>query len=121
MSDLGTLGGTDSYAYSINDKGQIVGSSLAADNTQRAFITGKDGLIDLNTLINPLSGWTLLEANAINNNGQIVGYGIFNGQGRGFILSTVSAVPEPETYLMLMLGLGVVGYAARRKRQEIKA
>ena len=30
--------------------------------------------------------------------------------------SSVSAVPEPATYGMLMLGLGLVGFAARRRR-----
>jgi uncharacterized membrane protein len=27
MQDLGTLGGTSSYAYSINDSGEIVGAA----------------------------------------------------------------------------------------------
>jgi hypothetical protein len=26
-------------------------------------------------------------------------------------------VPEPETYAMLLAGLGLVGFAARRKKQ----
>ncbi|MTV36441.1 FxDxF family PEP-CTERM protein [Duganella radicis] len=30
---------------------------------------------------------------------------------------TVTAVPEPETYAMLIAGLGLVGFAARRRRQ----
>lgn len=30
----------------------------------------------------------------------------------------VSAVPEPETYAMLLAGLGVVGFAARRKAKK---
>ncbi|MES2163258.1 MAG: PEP-CTERM sorting domain-containing protein [Pseudomonadota bacterium] len=30
---------------------------------------------------------------------------------------TVSAVPEPETYAMLMAGLGLVGFAARRRQR----
>ncbi|MNT52211.1 PEP-CTERM motif protein [compost metagenome] len=30
--------------------------------------------------------------------------------------NSVSAVPEPTTYGMLLLGLGLVGFAARRRR-----
>jgi len=32
-------------------------------------------------------------------------------------VSLVSAVPEPQTYAMLLLGLGLMGFVARRKRQ----
>jgi hypothetical protein len=34
-------------------------------------------------------------------------------------ITTVSAVPEPETYAMLLAGLGVLGAAARRKQKEM--
>ena len=30
--------------------------------------------------------------------------------------STISAVPEPETYAMMLAGLGLLGFAARRKK-----
>lgn len=30
---------------------------------------------------------------------------------------SVSAVPEPETYAMMLVGLGLVGFAARRRKQ----
>ena len=30
----------------------------------------------------------------------------------------VSAVPEPTTYAMLLIGLGLLGFTARRKREE---
>jgi hypothetical protein len=33
----------------------------------------------------------------------------------------VTVVPEPETYALLMLGLGVVGLAARRRQRAIEA
>ncbi|MDP1934865.1 MAG: FxDxF family PEP-CTERM protein, partial [Nitrosomonas sp.] len=29
---------------------------------------------------------------------------------------TISAVPEPETYAMLLAGLGLVGFTVRRKK-----
>lgn len=33
--------------------------------------------------------------------------------------STVAAVPEPESYAMLLAGLGVLGFAARRRKQKV--
>jgi len=31
---------------------------------------------------------------------------------------SVSPVPEPETYTMLLAGLGAIGFAARRKKSN---
>jgi len=40
-----------------------------------------------------------------------------NGNGaREFIGVAVAAVPEPETYGMMLLGLGLLGFVARRKQ-----
>ena len=41
-----------------------------------------------------------------------------NGASKGFDLDAVSisAVPEPESYAMLLAGLGLVGWVARRRR-----
>ena len=38
MIDLGTLGGGSSYAYGINDSGEIVGYSYLANGGQSAFL-----------------------------------------------------------------------------------
>ena len=35
--------------------------------------------------------------------------------------TAVSAVPEPETYALLLAGLGVLGFAARRRKQKAAA
>jgi len=33
----------------------------------------------------------------------------------------VSAVPEPETYAMMLAGLGMMGFMVRRRRQQASA
>ncbi len=36
----------------------------------------------------------------------------------GVITSSVNAVPEPETYAMFLVGLGMLGFTARRRKQQ---
>lgn len=88
MIDLGTLtGGTQSFAYGINNIKQIVGASDFQGTGLRAFIYEQGVMKDLNTLIPANSGWKLIAARAINDNGQIVGEGVFNNQQRAFLLT----------------------------------
>ena len=122
MTDLGTLGGMHSYAYGINNSGQVVGWSFIADNVSlHSFLYSNGAMVDLN-LLAPVAaaGWTGLQARDINNNGQIVGWGTLNGVNRAFLLEDVappvSAVPEPETCVMLLAGLGLLGFTARRRK-----
>lgn len=68
-TDLGTLGGTYSYAYGLNNAGQAVGnSSLSGEIPQHATLWSSSGRLDLGAL-----GGTYSIAFAINANGQIAG------------------------------------------------
>lgn len=79
-----TLGGV---AVSINDHDQVVGYSTGAI-THAVLWTENAGVQDLNQLIgNNNSQWTLLMAGAINNAGQIIGYGVINGENHAFLLT----------------------------------
>jgi hypothetical protein len=73
-------------------------------------------MMDLNDLIDPASGVIIERAQAINNAGQILGYG-WNTTGLQVALrhDPVSAVPEPAAAGMLLVGITLVGMAARRK------
>jgi len=74
MTDLGTLGGTDSYGMAINNAGQAVGYSYTRTSEIHPFSFFSGVLHDLGTL-----GGTVAEATAINNFGQIVGYSLTSG------------------------------------------
>ena len=74
-------GSTFTIAYGINASGKIVGTG-----DDRALLWQGDGVHDLNSAIDPLSGWSLEAATDIDNEGRIGGYGFLNGTFRGFLL-----------------------------------
>jgi uncharacterized membrane protein len=72
----------------MNSDEVIVGSFGPDPDAQRAFIWDRThGMRDLNTLVPANSGWTLEVASAINDRGEIVGWGDHNGEENvGFLL-----------------------------------
>ena len=66
--DLGTLGGTTSEAFGLNDHGDVVGDSSSTAEPSRAFLWRAGRMIDLGDI-----GGGLSEGVAINNDGVIVG------------------------------------------------
>lgn len=118
MTDLGTLGGDYSYAVAINDFGVVVGMSTTADGgSMHPFIYHNGSMTDL-TLLVPVveSGWTVLTVADINNNGQIVGHGRESNH-HPFQPFLLLPIPEPETYTMLLAGLGLLGFVVHRRKQ----
>lgn len=88
MQDLGTLESPDqnSYANGINNRTWIVGQSTTSSGTNQAFLWRNGTMVNLNDLIATNTGWVLTNATAINNNNEIVGSGIYEGQQRAFML-----------------------------------
>lgn len=116
MSDLGSFAGGYSYGTAINNSGQVVGASFTEGWQQRAFVTINGVMTDLNSLVTLEDGIALTDAVGINDAGQIVA----NANGRAYLLTPVTAVPEPESYAMMLVGLGVVCASVRRRKQRAR-
>jgi probable HAF family extracellular repeat protein len=120
-TDLGTLGGTHSEARAINTAGQVAGYAYTANNAaQHATVWNGTTATDLNSFLDASTvsaGWVLYQATGINDNGWIVGnaYNSRLFENHAFLLS-VTAVPEAETYAMMLAGLGLMGFVARRRK-----
>ncbi len=127
--------GGSSVAYGNNDAGQIVGYSndnLRTDHSQHATIWNGTTPTDLNIYLDAATvdaGWVLRDAYDINNSGGIVGeaYNARLGMLHAFVLADhayvtlfppVTVVPEPEIYAMFMAGLGLLGFIARRRKNN---
>ena len=69
LTELATLGGTESYAYAINENGQVAGYAATATNAAHAVLWTATKVGDLGTL-----GGAASYGYAINAGGQIAGY-----------------------------------------------
>lgn len=94
--DLGTLEpAEDSTASAINNVGEVVGisggvftHSTEENRSMKGFYwTKESGITDLNTMIDRSTGWNIVGAKDINNQGQIVAFAIKDGCVHVVILS----------------------------------
>jgi hypothetical protein len=129
--DLGKLPGASTMdTNGMNSSGSIVGTALGSPN--RAFLwepntpNGVTGtLIDLNELVSPAvdARWHLQNARGINDEGQIVGYGLFDADGPGGAAAVTRAflltpVPEPAMIVLLAWALPIALVCIRRRRRS---
>ncbi len=100
LTDIGqTNNNTETFGLDINDSEIAIGySSTYSDNEglqKNAFIYVDEKMYPLIDLVASASDnqWTsLTKATGINNAGQIVGEGIYNGKKRGFLLTPIESI-----------------------------
>jgi probable HAF family extracellular repeat protein/parallel beta-helix repeat protein len=109
MIDLGTLGGSNSYAFGINSFGQVVGAADDASENLHAFLWtptvphGTVGsMVDLGTL-----GGTSSQAKGINDFGEVVGDADTGSGSHAFLWKPLT--PNGTTGSMVDLQLMVPG------------
>ncbi len=117
LLDLGRAAPTaDTYGYDINATGQIVGEyryTSMSGLVDQGFLYENGSFTDMDSLpIINLGTWHDIFATAINDNGQIAGWGT-DGTGRTHAL-LISPVPEPAAFAFgVTLTAGLVALSRR--------
>jgi hypothetical protein len=97
LRDIAPQSGSGGRAFGINAADQVVGNAVLP-TLGGAFLYDQGTTYQLLTLVEPVSaqGWSQLNtAYSINDSGQIVGEGVFNGQVRAFLATPVVLPPPP--------------------------
>lgn len=112
-----------SVPVAINELGLIVGFKEAQISPGDHFLLQTYAVIwdghnqyDLNDLLDDVTrdaGWVMVSANDINDHGVVVGQAVnrFTNETHAYAFDTagqISPIPEPLTYLMLLVGLGLI-------------
>jgi probable HAF family extracellular repeat protein len=87
-------------ASKVNNLGHALGwSAFSPDGSfnnvspEKLVLWRDGGVFELQSVLDPATGagWTISTASGINNQGQIVGLGVHNGQNRAYLLTPISA------------------------------
>jgi len=112
LKPLDPTGSHPSDPWAINNKSQVVGTATDTTTGRKwgFFWTKETGLVELNECIDRIidAGWDLRYAYGINDNGDIVGVGIYKGQSRAFFLTPSN--PGSETMASVLTLLLFSGY-----------
>ena len=105
LNDLGALQADDglSSAYDINNLGEAVGRA-STDSGSRGVLYANGGITLLDSLIDPSDGWTIENANGINDLHQIAATACKVGVCYAVRLD-LAPIPEPGQVFMLGAGL----------------
>lgn len=95
----------------MNDLDQVVGRADrfgGAYQTAVLWEASTGQLTDLQTLLPSGSGWALHQANAINNAGQITGYGVRDGVLRAFLMTPATGPAPTDTAIDVVPAGGTI-------------
>jgi len=121
VQDLGTLGGSRSFAMGINDFGKVVGYSYTSDGGNHAFLYDESAtppkMQDLETL-----GGSNSQARGINNSGKIVGYSYTaSDEQHAFLYDSTNGMKDLNTLIPADYGRTIHDATAINSKGQIAA
>ncbi len=120
MRDLGTLSGDlASVSISINNGGAVVGASLDANFSPRAFLWEKGVMTDLNTLLVGNSPLYLLTGCSINSRGEITGLGLAStGEIHTYLATPTEGFANSESTSQSAMGQSMMSDDVRKLLEQ---
>lgn len=103
------------FAYSNNGFAPNESTSASAS----FMIDGLSGTVSHSTATPTSLNWQIFSGNFVATGPNILSFtNLTGGPNEGILLDAVSVtpVPEPATWAMMLLGFGAIGFAARRRR-----
>lgn len=97
-----------------NNLGEVIGSTFGGPSGPVVWRDGQ--MYDVNQYLMPGSGYTIDSLSRINDLGQILATGC---TAAGCVQVLLAPVREPASAAMLVLGAGIIGLVARRRRCKI--
>lgn len=92
ITDLGTLGGNESFAYGINNAGHVTGAADISNNTGYAFLWIDGVMTNVEAWSSFIGGGS--SANAVNDSGQAVGTRLVaGGNSKSFVAHDGTNLP----------------------------
>jgi hypothetical protein len=107
-----------------NEHGNVIPGFAIPQTINVAFTSGSDTAPQSFTEAAPVGPnyWRVWAAKSIvfhaTNSSVTIDFSAITPYDVGLDNVTISAVPEPETYAMMLAGLGLLGFAARRRKQQ---
>jgi probable HAF family extracellular repeat protein len=97
MQDIGVLPGyVQCRANAINASGWIIGRCMDNKGKSCPFLYVEGKMVDINRLLPKGSGWRVTDVGGINNKGEILGVGLYQGKAGAFVLVPTKPITREQ-------------------------